>query len=254
MVGALHHRGPDEFGLYRDRRVGLGHARLSIIDLATGQQPMSNERGSLWVVFNGEIYNYVELRAELLDAGSPLPYPERHRGHRPRLRAVGRGCLRAVQRAVRRGPLGCGEETLTLARDRLGVRPHLPVRTRWQALVRERGEGHLRRRCAPSRAASTRSDWPRRSRSGRPLRRSPSSRGSPSSSPAMSGRSPVAARDDRPFWTARYPVDQQRRIRRIARRRGGARAHGPRGRGPPAHPPRRRDRWGRTCPAGSTAR
>src|SRR5512141_2937266 len=69
MVGALRHRGPDEFGLYRDRRAGLGHARLSIIDLATGQQPLSNEDGTLWIVFNGEMFNYVELREELVALG-----------------------------------------------------------------------------------------------------------------------------------------------------------------------------------------
>lgn len=49
MAGALRHRGPDEFGLYRDRDAGLAHARLSIIDLSSGQQPLSNERGTLWV-------------------------------------------------------------------------------------------------------------------------------------------------------------------------------------------------------------
>ena len=65
MAGALKHRGPDEFGIYRDRRAGLSHARLSIIDLASGQQPLSNEDGTLWVVFNGEIFNYIELRDEL---------------------------------------------------------------------------------------------------------------------------------------------------------------------------------------------
>ena len=69
MVAALEHRGPDEFGYYRDSLAGLGHARLSIIDLATGQQPLSNEDGTLWVVFNGEIFNYVELRAELAALG-----------------------------------------------------------------------------------------------------------------------------------------------------------------------------------------
>src|SRR5512134_1781854 len=69
MAGALSHRGPDEFGLYRDRRAGLAHARLSIIDLATGQQPLTNERGTLWIAFNGEIFNYVELRDDLVLRG-----------------------------------------------------------------------------------------------------------------------------------------------------------------------------------------
>jgi len=69
MAGALQHRGPDEFGIYRDRRAGLSHARLSIIDLASGQQPLSNEDGTLWVVFNGEIFNYIELRDELVQFG-----------------------------------------------------------------------------------------------------------------------------------------------------------------------------------------
>ena len=69
MAGALRHRGPDEFGIYRDRRAGLSHARLSIIDLAGGQQPLSNEDGTLWIVFNGEIFNYIELRCELEQHG-----------------------------------------------------------------------------------------------------------------------------------------------------------------------------------------
>jgi asparagine synthase (glutamine-hydrolysing) len=69
MAGALEHRGPDEFGLYRDEHAGLAHARLSIIDLATGQQPMSDEAESAWIVFNGEVFNYLELRAELAALG-----------------------------------------------------------------------------------------------------------------------------------------------------------------------------------------
>jgi len=69
MVAMLRHRGPDEYGYYRDERVGLGHARLSIIDLAGGAQPLSNEDGTIWVTFNGEIFNYVELRNELERAG-----------------------------------------------------------------------------------------------------------------------------------------------------------------------------------------
>lgn len=69
MAAALHHRGPDGHGLFVGRRVGLAHTRLSIIDLAGGAQPLTNEDGSVLVVFNGEIYNYLELRAELEVSG-----------------------------------------------------------------------------------------------------------------------------------------------------------------------------------------
>ena len=62
MARALRHRGPDGFGIYRDRHVALAHARLSIIDLDGGWQPMANAEETLWVCFNGEIFNYIELR------------------------------------------------------------------------------------------------------------------------------------------------------------------------------------------------
>ena len=123
MVGALRHRGPDEFGLYRDIRAGLGHARLSIIDLATGQQPLSNEDGTLWIVFNGEIFNYVELRAELVALG-----------HRFRTQSDTEVIVhaweawgdRAFERFNGQFAIALWDsriETLVLARDRLGVRP-----------------------------------------------------------------------------------------------------------------------------------
>lgn len=69
MIAALHHRGPDGNGFYTHGVMGLGHARLSIIDLAGGAQPIHNEDQSVWVVFNGEIFNYVELRATLVKQG-----------------------------------------------------------------------------------------------------------------------------------------------------------------------------------------
>jgi asparagine synthase (glutamine-hydrolysing) len=69
MIARLNHRGPDGNGLFVDGAVGLAHARLSIIDLAGGDQPIHNEDKSVWVVFNGEIFNYIELRAELLALG-----------------------------------------------------------------------------------------------------------------------------------------------------------------------------------------
>lgn len=69
MVGLLRHRGPDDEGFYSDPSSGMGMRRLSIIDLHTGAQPISNEDGSVWVVFNGEIYNYLQLRRTLKDKG-----------------------------------------------------------------------------------------------------------------------------------------------------------------------------------------
>ena len=69
MIDKLSHRGPDGRGIKLDGCVGLGHARLSIIDIEGGQQPISNETKDIWVVFNGEIFNYVELTKELKKAG-----------------------------------------------------------------------------------------------------------------------------------------------------------------------------------------
>src|SRR4051812_20269720 len=69
MSDTLQNRGPDAGGVYLDRHVGLGHRRLSIIDLAASVQPMSNEDGTVWIVYNGEIYNFLELRQELLARG-----------------------------------------------------------------------------------------------------------------------------------------------------------------------------------------
>src|SRR5215217_1771276 len=69
MCRVIRHRGPDDQGVYHQPGVGLGMRRLSIIDLAGGHQPIGNEDQTVWVVFNGEIYNYRELRAELERSG-----------------------------------------------------------------------------------------------------------------------------------------------------------------------------------------
>ena len=69
MNSLLEHRGPDGVGEYRDGPIALGHRRLSVIDLDTGAQPMQNNDQSLSIVFNGEIYNYRELRADLVARG-----------------------------------------------------------------------------------------------------------------------------------------------------------------------------------------
>ena len=123
MAGALQHRGPDEFGIYRDRRAGLSHARLSIIDLAAGQQPLCNEDSTLWVSFNGEIFNYVELREQLLALG-----------HTFRTRSDTEVIVHAFEQwgedAFRRfngqwavALWDAREEKVVLARDPFGVRP-----------------------------------------------------------------------------------------------------------------------------------
>src|SRR5215208_1098317 len=65
MAGELRHRGPDGSGLYLDGRFGMASTRLAIVDLAGGDQPLADEHGRFWVMQNGEIYNYVELRLEL---------------------------------------------------------------------------------------------------------------------------------------------------------------------------------------------
>ncbi|MFH0774861.1 MAG: asparagine synthase (glutamine-hydrolyzing) [bacterium] len=69
MCDTLRHRGPDDEGVYIGKNIGLGHRRLSIIDLSTGHQPLSNEDGTIWIVFNGEIYNFLELRPNLTNRG-----------------------------------------------------------------------------------------------------------------------------------------------------------------------------------------
>lgn len=69
MVSSIRHRGPDEFGMFADHRCVLGQARLSIIDLAGGSQPLTNEDKTLWITYNGEVFNYIELREELVKLG-----------------------------------------------------------------------------------------------------------------------------------------------------------------------------------------
>src|SRR5262245_11148820 len=69
MCAAMVHRGPDDEGFYLNGEVGLGMRRLKIIDLETGSQPVRNEDGSVWVVLNGEIYNFKELRRDLEKRG-----------------------------------------------------------------------------------------------------------------------------------------------------------------------------------------
>jgi len=123
MLGIIRHRGPDEFGLYVDRRAGIGCARLSIVDLSTGQQPIPNEDKSLWIVFNGEIYNHPELRAELERAGHRFTTRSDTEVILHLYEDLGPACLQRIngQFAIAIWDTRKGE--LFLARDRLGIRP-----------------------------------------------------------------------------------------------------------------------------------
>jgi len=123
MTQAIHHRGPDEAGFYREPGVELGHRRLSIIDLSTGQQPMANEDGQVRVVYNGEIFNHAGLRPEL-----------ERRGHRYRTHCdtetilhaweeYGPACLDRFTGMFAFAIWDRNQQKLFCARDRVGKKP-----------------------------------------------------------------------------------------------------------------------------------
>lgn len=123
MLGMIRHRGPDQFGLYLDDRVGLGNARLSILDLARGQQPIANEDGTLWIVFNGEIFNHVELRAELQSRGHRFATGTDTEVVLHLYEDFGPDCLPRLNGQFALAIYDERAQSLFLARDRLGVRP-----------------------------------------------------------------------------------------------------------------------------------
>lgn len=123
MVNQIRHRGPDEFGAYLDNKCVLGQARLSIIDLATGSQPLSNENDTIWVTFNGEIFNYVELRAELEKAGHRFRTQSDTEVIVHAYEQWGRQCLSYFNGQFAFAIYDKRNESLFIARDRLGIRP-----------------------------------------------------------------------------------------------------------------------------------
>jgi len=123
MVAMLRHRGPDEFGLYQGREVGLGNARLSIIDIEGGQQPISNETRTLWIVFNGEIFNYVELRERLKSSGHRFSTTTDTEVIVHLYEEHGEECLKHLNGQFAFALWDSRSETLFMARDRLGIRP-----------------------------------------------------------------------------------------------------------------------------------
>ncbi|MCM8595412.1 XrtA/PEP-CTERM system amidotransferase [Accumulibacter sp.] len=123
MNESQYHRGPDEGGLHVEAGLGLGHRRLSIIDLSTGQQPLYNEDGSVCVVFNGEIYNYQELIPELLALGHVFHTRSDTEVIVHAWEAWGAECVKRFRGMFAFALWDGHRETLFLARDRLGVKP-----------------------------------------------------------------------------------------------------------------------------------
>jgi asparagine synthase (glutamine-hydrolysing) len=123
MVGAIRYRGPDEYGVYRDERAGLGHARLSFVDLVTGLQPLSNADGTLWIVFNGEIFNFVELRQDLERLGYKFHTHSDTEVIVQAYDAWGNDCFQRFNGQWAFALWDSKRKKLVLSRDRIGVRP-----------------------------------------------------------------------------------------------------------------------------------
>jgi asparagine synthase (glutamine-hydrolysing) len=123
MCAAMVHRGPDDEGVYTQGRVGLGMRRLSIIDVAAGHQPISNEDGTIWIVFNGEIYNHAVLREQLIARG------HRYTTHCDTETIVhlyeeyGRDCVQHLRGMFAFAIWDTRKRSLFIARDRLGIKP-----------------------------------------------------------------------------------------------------------------------------------
>ncbi|BCO07657.1 asparagine synthetase B [Desulfolithobacter dissulfuricans] len=123
MIWSLRHRGPDGFGFFQDQRTGLAHARLSIIDLEGGWQPIHNEDKTLWVVFNGEIFNYPELRQDLIARGHRFATDSDTEVIVHLYEEKGPDCLEDLNGQFAIALYDQKEQALFLARDRMGIRP-----------------------------------------------------------------------------------------------------------------------------------
>ena len=128
MIGSLRHRGPDEFGAWRDERVFLGHSRLSIIDIASGQQPMGGPDGRIRIVFNGEIFNYVELAKELSGLGHAFRTTSDTEVIIAAYRQWGDDCVERFNGQFAFVLYDTAGRRIFLARDRFGIRPLFTAR------------------------------------------------------------------------------------------------------------------------------
>jgi asparagine synthase (glutamine-hydrolysing) len=123
MNGTLKHRGPDDDGYHFEPGLALGHARLSIIDLAAGQQPMTNEDGTVWIVFNGEIYNFPELRAFLISKGHQFSTHSDTETIVHLYEELGEACFSRLRGMFAIALWDRRQRRMVLARDRIGKKP-----------------------------------------------------------------------------------------------------------------------------------
>ncbi len=123
MCRIIAHRGPDDDGFYTDGPVGLGMRRLSIVDLATGHQPISNEDGSITIVFNGEIYNHLSLREQLIARGHAYRTKSDTETVVHLYEEYGRDCVQHLRGMFAFAIWDRNKKTLFIARDRLGIKP-----------------------------------------------------------------------------------------------------------------------------------
>lgn len=123
MVSNQQHRGPDETGAYIDDNIGLAHARLSIIDLKDGTQPIYNEDKTLWIIYNGEVFNYPELRQELIKSGHKFYTTSDTEVILHLYEEKGIDCLKELNGQYAFAIWNTINKTLLLARDRVGILP-----------------------------------------------------------------------------------------------------------------------------------
>lgn len=135
MLALLRHRGPDQAGIYVDDAVGLGSTRLSILDVDGGQQPIGNEDGTLWIVFNGEIYNYRELRAMLQGRGHRFDTQTDTEVVLHLYEEYGTDCLTLLNGQFAVAIWDTRQRRLFLGRDRFGIAPLFYTVTDSGALV-----------------------------------------------------------------------------------------------------------------------
>jgi asparagine synthase (glutamine-hydrolysing) len=123
MLQSIAHRGPDDEGIYLDGCIGLGNRRLSIIDLPGGKQPISNEDGSIWVVYNGEIYNHRQLRRELEGQGHVFHTHSDTEVIVHLYEELGDRCVERISGMFAFALWDVRQQRLLLARDRIGQKP-----------------------------------------------------------------------------------------------------------------------------------